>query len=104
MAIRQSQSTTLKSMKSRRKRLTRRDKRVMNMEQLEDRRLLAGIQLAGISIDDRFSTNDNVLLSQGDVLNVTPQELEIRFSEEASLDPATLAGGIEILRSGGRCV
>jgi hypothetical protein len=72
----------------------------MNMEQLEDRRLLAGIQLAGISIDDRFSTNDNVLLSQGDVLNVTPQELEIRFSEEASLDPATLAGGIEILRSG----
>jgi hypothetical protein len=72
----------------------------MNMEKLEDRRLLAGIQLAGISIDDRFSTNDNVLLSQGDVLNVSPQELEIRFSEEASLDQATLAGGIEILRSG----
>ena len=94
MAIRQTRLSSLKSLKSRRKRLNRRDNRGLKMEQLEDRRLLAGIQLAGIS------TNDNVLLSDGDVLNVAPNELKIRFSEEASLDPASLAAGIEIIRSG----
>lgn len=103
MAIRQSLMTSLTSAKSRRRRelralrrqKSRRDNRGLNLEQLEDRRLLAGLQLAGIS------TNENILLSEGDVLNTAPHELKIRFSEQASLNPATLAGGIEVIRSGG---
>ncbi|HIF34390.1 MAG TPA: hypothetical protein EYQ75_22610, partial [Planctomycetaceae bacterium] len=64
------------------------------MERLEDRRLLAGIELAGIS------TNEGILLHDGDVLNEAPRELKVRFSEEASLDLASLATGIEVVRSG----
>jgi hypothetical protein len=60
---------------------------------LEDRRMMAGPQLAGILPDDGH------LLQPNEVLNVAPQDLTFRFSEGQVIDFATV-GGIQIWRSG----
>lgn len=76
------------------RRRARRTDRRLRLEHLEDRRLLA-VELAAIA------TNQGALLRDGLVLNVAPRELQFRFNDDARLDPATLASGIEIIRSGG---
>ncbi len=93
MTIRRSDLEALKSKKSRRKRQARAD-RELRLEQLEDRRVMAGLQLAGVL------PNGGALLQEGDIRNVAPQELLLRFNDGAEIDPASL-GGVEIIRSGG---
>ncbi|GIW92550.1 MAG: hypothetical protein KatS3mg110_0591 [Pirellulaceae bacterium] len=73
----------------------RRWQRDLVMERLEDRRLLAGLELAGIA------TNQGALLRDGLIFTVAPRELQFRFNDQARLDPASLASGIEVIRSGG---
>jgi len=72
----------------------RRPERKLRLEMLEDRRLLA-VELVAIA------TNQGTLLRDGLVMNVAPRELQLRFNDGTRLDPATLASGIEIIRSGG---
>ncbi|MEE2843482.1 MAG: hypothetical protein VX761_03135, partial [Planctomycetota bacterium] len=82
-------------MKKSQKSNTNLPQRRMFLETLEDRRLLAGVpELAGIQ------TNNGDLLSEGDVLNVAPQEIVLNFNQDAELDPASL-DSVTILRSGG---
>jgi hypothetical protein len=82
-------------MKKSQKSNTNLPQRRMFLETLEDRRLLAGVPvLAGIQ------TNNGDLLSEGDVLNVAPQEIVLNFNQDAELDPASL-DSVTILRSGG---
>ncbi len=69
-------------------------KRELQLERLEDRRLLAGLELAGVA------TNQGALLRDGLVFNVAPKELVFRFNDGARLSDPTLASGIEIVRSG----
>jgi hypothetical protein len=68
--------------------------RDLRIETLEERRLLAGLQLAGIA------TNQGALLRDGLIFNEAPKELQFRFNDGATLSPASLASGIEIIRSG----
>ncbi|MFM9117245.1 MAG: hypothetical protein ACKOU6_13910, partial [Planctomycetota bacterium] len=65
----------------------------IRVELLEDRRMMAGPQLAGILPDDGH------LLQPNEVLNVAPQDLTFRFSEGQVIDFATVSG-IQIWRSG----
>jgi hypothetical protein len=82
-------------MKKSQKSNTNLPQRRMFLETLEDRRLLAGVpELAGIQ------TNNGDLLSEGDVLNVAPQEIVLNFNQDAEIDPASLSS-VTILRSGG---
>lgn len=82
-------------MKKSQKSNTNLPQRRMFLETLEDRRLLAGVpELAGIQ------TNNGDLLSEGDVLNVAPQEIVLNFNQDAELDPASM-DSVTILRSGG---
>ena len=65
------------------------------LESLEQRQLLAlGPQLAGIQ------PNDGSLLTHGQVRQISPNELVFHFSDEAPIDPATIATGIRLTRSG----
>ena len=69
--------------------------RKLQVEVLEDRRLLAtGPQLIGIQ------PNSGDLLKDGDVLNVAPRELTFQFNEGQSIDAASL-DAIQLLRAGG---
>jgi hypothetical protein len=68
--------------------------RQLQLETLEERRLLAGLQLAGIA------SNEGNLISQGDIYNVAPNDLVFRFNDGTVLDEASLEEGIEIIRSG----
>jgi hypothetical protein len=71
-------------MKKSQKNNTNLPQRRMFLETLEDRRLLAGVPvLAGIQ------TNNGDLLSDGDVLNVAPQELLLNFNQDAEIDPTS---------------
>jgi hypothetical protein len=65
------------------------------LETLEERQLLAlGPQLAGIQ------PNDGSLLTEGQVRQIAPNELVFHFSDEAPIDPDTIATGIRLTRSG----
>ena len=64
----------------------------MHLERLEDRQLLAGLTLAGVL------PTDGVLLQDGEIRNVAPQDLTLRFDQ--AVDPATL-GAIQLIRAGG---
>ena len=69
--------------------------RKLQVEVLDDRRLLAtGPQLIGIQ------PNSGDLLKDGDVLNVAPRELTFQFNEGQSIDAASL-DAIQLLRAGG---
>ncbi|MCR9293841.1 MAG: PPC domain-containing protein, partial [bacterium] len=77
-----------------RKRLQRQSVRRVLLESLEARQLLAvGPQLLGIQ------PNTSDLLSNGEILNISPRELVFRFDDNEGIDPATL-DGIRIVRSG----
>ena len=78
-----------------RKRLQQRDTvRKALLEQLEARQLLAvGPQLLGIQ------PNTGDLIENGDVLNVSPKELTVRFDANSAIDENTL-NGIRVIRSG----
>ncbi len=69
--------------------------RRMNLEQLEDRRLMAvGPSLVNII------PNSGVFLNNNDTLNVSPRELTFRFAQGSVLDANTLQNGF-ILTSAG---
>ncbi|HEU0069417.1 MAG TPA: hypothetical protein VFQ26_09200, partial [Nitrospiraceae bacterium] len=84
---------------SRKRRLEqqRKSRRELLLEQLEDRRVMAGAILAGIQ------PNNSDLLSldnQGtNIRSVAPRQITLRFDENQQLDPATL-NGVRITRSG----
>ena len=84
---------------SRKRRLEqqRKSQRQLLLEQLEDRRVMAGAILAGIQ------PNNSDLLSldnQGtNIRSVAPRQITLRFDENQQLDPATL-NGVRITRSG----
>ncbi|MEL7337357.1 MAG: hypothetical protein AAFN70_14275, partial [Planctomycetota bacterium] len=83
--------------KSAQRRSTPKPQRRTQMQSLESRQLLAGPQLEGVQ------PNVGELLSPDGttVLNVSPQELTLRFSDDArsSIDENTL-GAIQITRAG----
>ena len=85
-------------MKRRQKRVSRQKlgaRRALQLESLEDRRLLAlGPQLIGVQ------PNGGDLLAEGDIRNVAPQELTFRFNEGQIIDEATL-DAIQVTRAGG---
>lgn len=68
------------------------DNSSLQLERLEERQLLAGLTLAGVL------PTDGVLLQNGEIRNVAPQDLTLRFDQ--SVDPSTL-GAIQLIRSGG---
>jgi subtilisin-like proprotein convertase family protein len=45
--------------------------------------------------------NDGDVVLDGQTRNIAPKELTFRFSDGQTIDPATLASGIQIVRSGG---
>ena len=73
---------------------SRRAKRKLHLESLEQRQLLAvGPQLIAIN------PNDGDVLQADDVRNVAPQDLTFRFNDGQVIDSQTL-GGIQVVRSG----
>jgi hypothetical protein len=65
------------------------------LELLEDRRLMAlGPTLVSVI------PNSGVFLNNNDTLNVAPRDLTFRFAQGNSIDPATLATGIKLVRAG----
>ncbi|MEY4178617.1 MAG: hypothetical protein RLY70_2191, partial [Planctomycetota bacterium] len=66
----------------------------MRSEPLEDRRVMAGPQLAGILPDD------GQLLQPDQTLNVAPLDLTFRFDQDQILDFSSVAEGIQIWRAG----
>ncbi|MCH2125232.1 MAG: hypothetical protein MK165_10585, partial [Pirellulaceae bacterium] len=95
MTIRRSDKTNRSRATRRRNRLAKMRKdsqRFLQLENLEDRRLMAA-QLAGIQV------NDGKLVNDGDTLTVSPQELTFQFSEDANIDETSL-DAIQITRSG----
>jgi hypothetical protein len=90
-----SMTSTRSLQRKRRLRLSRESAhRRMQLETLEDRRLLAGLQLAGIA------SNQGNLINPGDIYTVAPNDLVFRFNDDARLDVESLQDGIEIIRSG----
>ncbi len=66
------------------------------VQQLEDRRLLAGPELIAIRPDS------GALLDDGDTLNVAPLEFNLQFKAGANLDESTIStNSIKLVRSGG---
>ncbi|MCA9137606.1 MAG: pre-peptidase C-terminal domain-containing protein, partial [Planctomycetales bacterium] len=66
------------------------------VQQLEDRRMLAGPELVAIRPDAR------ALLNDGDTLNIAPLEFNLQFRAGANLDEATIdSQSIKLVRSGG---
>ena len=96
MTARGSRSDHIRSLKSRRRNrleARRRAMRNLQMESLEDRRLLAtGPQLIAIQ------PNGDELLFDGDVRDSAPTKLTFRFDENTVLDPDTIADGIQLIR------
>src|SRR6188768_3354123 len=83
---------------SKARRLRRRDQgsRRLHLESLEDRRMMAvGPSLVAIV------SNNGEFLDPGDTLNVAPREVTFRFSQGATIDPASIANGFQLVRSGG---
>lgn len=71
-------------------------RRGLLVESLEQRAMMAiSPTLAGII------PNDGDLIINGQTRHVAPNELTFRFSDGQTIDPATLANGIQIVRSGG---
>lgn len=66
------------------------------VQQLEDRRLLAGPELVAIRPDA------GALLNEGDTLNVAPLEFNLQFRAGANLDESTInSQSVKLVRSGG---
>ena len=84
------------SSKARRLRRRERESRRLQLESLEDRRLMA----VGPSLVAVLSNNGD-FLDAGDTLNIAPRDLTFRFSQGASIDPSSISSGIQLLRSGG---
>ena len=95
MTIRRKQKTSPKlgrnsNFSNRRKKVLR----DLKVENLEERRMLFGPQLAGIQV------NSGALLEDGDQLDTAPAELRLRIDANQVIDNATVANSIEITRSG----
>src|ERR1041385_423237 len=71
------------------------EKRRLNHELLEDRRMMA----QGPSLVSVIPTS-GVFLHTGDTLNVAPRDITFRFAQGNSIDAATLAAGF-VVRSAG---
>ena len=71
----------------------RRDKesRRLHLESLEDRRLMA-------LVPPVILPSSGVLLNDGDTMTVAPRDLNFEFND--IIDPATIANGIRLTRSG----
>ncbi|MDX1948229.1 MAG: DVUA0089 family protein [Pirellulaceae bacterium] len=69
-------------------------RRRLHLEHLEDRRVMA------VAPPVFILPNSGVLLNNGDVRNVAPQDLTFRFTNVAGIDPATIAAGITLTRAG----
>src|SRR5689334_22690399 len=84
------------SEKARRLRRREQESRRLQIESLEDRRMMAvGPSLVAIV------SNNGEFLDPGDKLNVAPRDLTFRFSQGAAIDPASIANGFQLVRSGG---
>ena len=86
-------SKTDRNLLGRLRRQRRRQDRRLLSETLEQRQLLAGPDLIGIQ------PNEGSLLSDGTVLNVSPNELVFRFDDNTEIDESTLSA-IRITRAG----
>src|SRR5262245_28844143 len=67
--------------------------RRLNLEALEDRRVMALTLVAVIP-------NSGVFLNDNDTLNVAPKEITFRFAQGNAVAPATIAGGFQVIRGG----
>ena len=76
---------SLKKQGRKRRREQKRDTNRLQLESLEDRRMLAGPELFAIRPDEA------ALMQQGDVLNVAPREFNLLFKGGADIDPNTIA-------------
>lgn len=73
--------------------------RALGMEPFEERTLFAiGPQLVAVI------PNEGALIQDNQVLHVAPRELTFRFTDGQIIDPATVATGIQLTRSGGDSV
>ena len=72
-----------------------RQQRKLQLERLEDRRLLAGPELFAIRPDAQ------ALLNPGDVLHIAPREFNLLFKGGADIDPNTIASGVRLVRANG---
>src|SRR5438552_950435 len=71
------------------------ENRRLQHELLEDRRLLA----QGPSLVSVIPTS-GVFLHTNDTLNVAPRDITFRFAQGNSIDPTSLAAGMQVVRSG----
>jgi hypothetical protein len=72
----------------------------MFLESLEDRRMMAGLNLAVLIADS--STKSDHSLATGDTLNVAPKDLTFRFAQGQAVDKNTVSSStLMITRSGG---
>ncbi len=95
MTIRRSRHLLSQLRKKRRRRNKPVSDRDFRIETLEERALLAGLQLIGVQ------PNDGVRLTAGEIRDIAPRDLTFNFNQSTGLDANTLAGGIRITRSGG---
>lgn len=80
----------------RQRKLKRQHSRQHLVQQLEDRRLLAGPELIAIRPDA------GALLFEGDTLSIAPREFNLQFKAGADLDETTITSeSIKLVRSGG---
>ncbi len=82
-----------KLVKSKRLKQRDRERRVLNLESLEDRRVMAGPELIAIRPDQ------GALLAAGDVLKIAPREFNLLFKGGASIDPTTISSGVRLVRA-----
>ncbi|MEX2176014.1 MAG: PPC domain-containing protein, partial [Pirellulaceae bacterium] len=75
--------------------LARKESRRMHLERLEERRVMATGPTLTATIP-----NSGLFLNANDTLNVAPREMRFRFAEGQVIDPATVAGGFRVVRSG----
>lgn len=90
MSLRRSRQPASEKYKQYRRQRQR--KRRLKLESLEERRLLAGPELVGISADGGQP------LANGQILNSAPRELTLDFVDDLPISPATL-GAIQVTRS-----
>ncbi|MEQ8786611.1 MAG: choice-of-anchor L domain-containing protein [Pirellulaceae bacterium] len=83
-----------KPSKAEQKRRRRQRRRNLQVENLEERALLAGFELLSIQ------PNAQEILNQGDVRNIGFNELTFRFTEGTDVDIDSLPGGLTFQRTG----
>ncbi len=73
----------------------RQNQRKMQLEQLEDRRVMATTGPTLVNVLSNFGP-----VANDSTVSIAPREITLRFAEGQSIDPTSIAGGVQITRAG----